>query len=376
MTSNRSLTEELQSVLRAHSLNAPEPSGAIEDILARTIAADSSDEQPSPRSRPRVLRLLLRPAIVGVAASVAFVLVGVAVVNATRDNGSGGSTASLSEGSPATVQQNRAGAADKSVSGDSPVASAVAECARPSDRVSSSTAGPLTVPRTGARMTVAVTTCTDGRGVATGSQVDVVSQTGSLLATLVDRARAIQADFVIIEGARITVRGYSARLGGAFDYPFTMSPDGTVFTAGPAQRYASNCVADNVRVSIKDGPVRDRTQLVQVVNTDIYPCALAGYPTVTALSGSTTRAVASATIAGPSGGVSGSVAPVVVLTPGAVATSLVELDSQTDGTGVCPASDRVRVSIGAPPRTVTIPLKLPVCGLQVHPLVPGETGSN
>jgi hypothetical protein len=43
---------------------------------------------------------------------------------------------------------------------------------------------------------------------------------------------------------------------------------------------------------------------------------------------------------------------------------------------VCPASDRVRVSVGAPARTVTIPVKLPVCGLQVHPLVPGETGSN
>jgi len=109
MTSNRSLTEELQSVLRAHSLDAPEPSGAIEDILARTIAADSSDEQPSPRSRPRVLRLLLRPAIVGVAASVAFVLVGVAVVNATRDNGSGGGTASLSEGSPATASRTGPG---------------------------------------------------------------------------------------------------------------------------------------------------------------------------------------------------------------------------------------------------------------------------
>ncbi|MDQ1719078.1 MAG: hypothetical protein QOE89_3031 [Pseudonocardiales bacterium] len=376
MTTNRSLTEELQSVLRAHSLDAPEPSAAIDDILARTIEADSSDEQPAPRSRPRVLGLPLRPAIVGVAASVAIVLVGAAVVNTARHKGSTASTASLSEGSAAATQQNRVGAADKNSSGDSAAPSAAAECARPSDRVSASTVGPLTVPQTGARLSVLVTTCTDASGVATGSQVDVVSQSGSSLATLVDRTRAIQADFVIVEGTRITVRGYSARLGGAFDYPFTMSPDGTAFTAGPTQRYAANCVADNVRVSIKNGPIRDRTQLVQVVNTDIYPCALAGYPTVTALSGSTTRAVAAATIAGPSGGVSGSVAPVVVLTPGAVATALVELDTQTDGTGVCPASDRVRVSVGAPARTVTIPVKLPVCGLQVHPLVPGETGSN
>jgi hypothetical protein len=373
MTTNRSLTEELQSVLRAHSLDAPEPSGAIGDILARTIEADSSGEQPLPRPRPRRPRLPLRPAIVGVAASVAIGLVGVAVVNTVRNEGSTGNTASsMSEASGAATQQNRAGAADKNL----PAVGAISQCARPSDRVSSSTVGPLTVPQTGAPLTVVVTTCTDGRGVATGSQVDVVSQAGSLLATLVDRTRAIQADFVIVEGTRITVRGYSPGLGGAFDYPFTMSPDGTAFTAGPAQRYAGNCVADNVRVSIKNGPVRHRTQLVQVVNTDIHPCALAGYPTVTALSGSSTLAVAAASIAGPSGGVSGSVAPVVVLTPGAVATSLVELDSQTDGTGVCPASDRVRVSIGAPARTVTIPLKLPVCGLQVHPLVPGGTGSN
>lgn len=68
----RNLTDELQSVLRAHSLEAPEPSGSIDHILARTVGVEAQLPVTSEKARRRWFapnRVML--ASVGAAAVVA-----------------------------------------------------------------------------------------------------------------------------------------------------------------------------------------------------------------------------------------------------------------------------------------------------------------
>jgi len=72
----RNLTDELQSVLRAHALDAPEPASSIEQVLALTVgkaAAEPDPVAPSPHRwfAPRRLVMVGAAAAVVVAAGIA-----------------------------------------------------------------------------------------------------------------------------------------------------------------------------------------------------------------------------------------------------------------------------------------------------------------
>jgi hypothetical protein len=93
--SKRTLTDELQSVLLAHSFDAPEPSTSIEQVLARTVDA----ERPADTHRrgwwPPSTKLL------GIAAAVALVVLGAVGVTALRNHPTTTSTADSKAAAPA-----------------------------------------------------------------------------------------------------------------------------------------------------------------------------------------------------------------------------------------------------------------------------------
>jgi Protein of unknown function (DUF4232) len=130
-------------------------------------------------------------------------------------------------------------------------------------------------------------------------------------------------------------------------------------------------------------------QVLLFTNRSSSPCSLSGYPGAAGLNAQGQQVVqASRTVNGYLGGlVDGVIAPpVVMLAPGAEGSAMVEGTDNPVGTETsCPTypallvtppdltmSTTVRVSdIGSPPTT-----GLPGCSrIQVHPVVPGTTGS-
>lgn len=73
----RSLTDELQSVLREHALDAPEPAATIDDVLARTVGAAS---QVPVIARPRRWFTPMRTVLVAGAAAAVVAAVGVPIL--------------------------------------------------------------------------------------------------------------------------------------------------------------------------------------------------------------------------------------------------------------------------------------------------------
>jgi len=116
------------------------------------------------------------------------------------------------------------------------------------------------------------------------------------------------------------------------------------------------------------------------VNNGSTSCALSGYPGVAGLNASGTQiAQAQRTLTGMMGGLAPGVTaiPVVTLSAGQTASAVVEGTDVTNGTETsCPTYASL---LATPPNTmksVPIPLSLPGCsGLEVHPVVPGTSGS-
>ncbi|MGX7681007.1 DUF4232 domain-containing protein [Jatrophihabitans sp. DSM 45814] len=398
MTGNRSLTEELQSVLRSKSMDAPAPSTAIAEILDRTIGAAATDTT-MPRSRLSLVRNRFRASsLILSAAAVAavVVLIGVAVVgdgggpNAEKSSGGAGSAAGppqLADGLPASPASGVQGGiaspgpsanfGSSAASGGGAVTFTPVRCPDPTQLGSVSTLGTLTLAKTAAATTgralsIIATTCTGPKGIASSSQVDVETDDGTLVRTLISQAQGVQADFGTVIGSTITVRGYSPSEHGSFDYAFEAAADGKTFTALRPSLYANDCTAGGVSLAITADADATDAVLIQVRNTGVYPCVMRGYPDVTAIS-EASRAVASQTLRGANGGVGGSVAPIVVLNPGGTASALAE--ARLPVAASCAATDHLRVQFGGYGLDRTFPSTLAGCGLEVHPLITGQSGS-
>jgi len=115
-------------------------------------------------------------------------------------------------------------------------------------------------------------------------------------------------------------------------------------------------------------------------NTGTTPCRLHGYPGVAGLNAAgkeMTQAVRTAS--GYLGGVGGETggAPTVVLAPGQTASALVEGSDVPVGNATsCPTYVGLLVTPPDETHSVRLGAQLPGCsGLQVHPVVAGQTGS-
>ena len=114
-------------------------------------------------------------------------------------------------------------------------------------------------------------------------------------------------------------------------------------------------------------------------DTSGRPCTLEGYPGVAGLDGAGTQVTqAVRTPAGFLGGLGGGAhtPPVVILSPGQEGTAVVEGTDVPSGTTACPTL--VGLLVTAPNTYHSLPIALApgdCSGLQVHPVVPGTTGS-
>lgn len=150
-------------------------------------------------------------------------------------------------------------------------------------------------------------------------------------------------------------------------------PDRTLVVAAPP---APACLLDHMHVTAVAGPGGKGVSGIVVFRNDGDECVLNGYPIVTAPDGAPS-ALPTRTLAGLFGGYTGSpVPPTVDLPPGDVASALIETDPTVpiEGPG-CPDVNHVAVSLAASDQPVVVAMLVGLCTGQVHPLVPGDTGT-
>jgi hypothetical protein len=241
--------------------------------------------------------------------------------------------------------------------------------------------------------------CADSSGLRNPSQVQVLDDTDDhrVVATLIRPGQDLHVASVTTEFGSVAVLaslaelppGHSlteAALGSVSRYLFTLGPDFSVHAQRP-QVVAPSCAANALTLTVVLGkPVAalgSRTRLatsatVVARNDRDAACAIEGPPSVQAQTAAGTEVSASYSLDGPTGGVTSSTAPpVLVLRPGARASAAIDstdLD-QAGGTALCDTS--ARLSVAAPNGTRrTVAARLRFCALQVHPFVPGTTGTD
>jgi hypothetical protein len=160
----------------------------------------------------------------------------------------------------------------------------------------------------------------------------------------------------------------------------TTSTTATTPATTPAS--AALCAGPNVGVSGKMASAAAGHQGVVLlfVNNGSTSCVLHGYPGAAGLNASGAQVTqAQRTPAGMMGGLAPGVTalPRITLAHGQTASAVVEGTDVPSGTETsCPTYPSLLVTAPNTKVSVTIPLSLPGCsGLQVHPVVPGTSGS-
>jgi hypothetical protein len=420
--SKKTLTDELQSVLLAHSFEAPEPASTIANILAATSAAGAIEgteaagtatpgsSQPVARRLAAVARR--RPSLavlVGAAAAVAVLAVGITVVNGQRDGNSTKSTAASGVGSAdssVTAPSSRPLAGQLGQS-DVPAAGAAGGSGRPPN--SSPTVplptitclagqfgtvyvgGALTIAATAEKLGISNGFCVTPGGVRAGSEVLVYREAGDSVmpvATLIRPAQQLDVDYLSVSGESVTVTASVHRpqavlgatrpvaSGSVVAITFVTKDNGQTFAvAAPATLVALPCARDDLTVSVNSegtgGPSR-----VQFLNASTAPCAIEGYPGVRPQRGSTLLPEALHTMVGSGGGVTKVPAPpIVVLAPGDTASAIIDAADPSAAPCAQPP-DRLDISLPATGRVAVLPFAGGACRLQVHPIVAGISGTD
>jgi len=394
--SKRSLTDELQSVMLAHSFDAPEPSATIDRILAGTVSAGGDGAIEDRRRR----RWFPSPKLLGAAAGVAALLVGAAVLNSIRTHANSQSSSAASARSRGSADA----AAKQTPGGVTAQGTASGKASLPQlavgiptdvtcDQASGSRIGivqgpDLRINNTGEVLSIFEIYCSSPDGQRTGSQVEVyrtVDGVRQLLATPIAQARQLHLDFITVEGQTMIVRasswspepiaGQRIGRGAVSDYPFSTT-NAQTFTAGPPTLVAASCTQTDLTVSVVAGPgVRQTSGLIRFVNKAAQPCAIEGFPSVS-VAGRTAAVPLPQILRGPVGGVrQAAVPPIVVLAPGGTATAIIESSAQNTEAS-CVNSQQLLIALPAGGHVATVPLSMNLCGAKVHPVVEGFSGSD
>jgi hypothetical protein len=168
----------------------------------------------------------------------------------------------------------------------------------------------------------------------------------------------------------------------------TSNPDTTVpglpttSTTATMPASAALCAGPNVGVSGKmaSSAAGHQGVVLLFVNNGSTSCVLHGYPGAAGLNASGAQLTqAQRTLTGMMGGLAPGVTalPRITLAHGQTASAVVEGTDVPSGTETsCPTYPSLLVTAPNTKVSVTIPLSLPGCsGLQVHPVVPGTSGS-
>lgn len=435
--SEKTLPDELRSVLLARSLDAPEPAGTMRRVLADTVGAGAnhqtaarrqtpaSDETP-PRVRPGRPGWLRWPpsGFLVAAVTVALLVIGIgALVRLGQSGQSGSATSSNVRGSAEKNSAGKNSAGSNSAGGGKQAGPAIAPNAAtggtelPGTGASQGSSTPLAAPTPPFPKDLDCSSIGDGRpsigawaadpatpnsngllfyefrcvgpsGQRLASEVQEFRRTGSSLAyvqTLLPLGLNQHVDFITIEGAVLiqSANVSGADMGDVVQRTYTLD-------SGPGYRVTSKliaraCTGKDLTVAAStvaeiratSGTVVAAHALLRFTNHSYRPCAIEGYPAVRSLVGS--RAVgppADTTLRGRGGGVrNGVVPPIVLLAPGSTAGAIVELGEWT-GSSQCGSADHLAVSL--PNGTVLPPVGLSPgsCAVSAHPVVDSPLGSD
>jgi hypothetical protein len=133
-----------------------------------------------------------------------------------------------------------------------------------------------------------------------------------------------------------------------------------------------------VSLGTGDAGMGHRSVVLVFTNKGSRPCRMAGYPGVAALNGGGSQvAQAQRTLSGYLGGVASGSAPRVMLAAGQQASALVEGLGSTGAVSPCTGYAGLLVTIPDDTASTRLSWATDVCSdLQVHPVVPGTTGSS
>jgi hypothetical protein len=230
--------------------------------------------------------------------------------------------------------------------------------------------------------------CVDASGLRHPSLVHVVDSAADggsshVVATLIKPADSMHVDRIVTAPGEVSVRatywgpapsGYFpswTRPGGLFSRTFT-STDGRFFIAQPPSPLAPSCGPNDLAVTELDGP-GPGSWLLKILNFSGKSCVIEGYPTLTASKGAKVLAAAARTSSGRRGGLASTdVPPIVALTPGEIASALIERYASHAG---CARADRLTVSLPAAGRVAQLAVDAALCAFEVHPVVAGSSGS-
>jgi hypothetical protein len=236
--------------------------------------------------------------------------------------------------------------------------------------------------------------CTDAAGMRHPSLVIVADAdpdrgTTRTLAVLLRPQDGLHVQRISVSGTSITVTasywGAAApsvapewrRPGGVVSRRFS-TIDGENFHRGPLVRLIPSCGKQDISVRLVPGGSRQgSSSLIQFTNSSHQTCAIEGYPSVVPRAGIAAVSKAWPTLRGPLGGVlHGLSPPIVVITPGGVATSMLEPSgTAVDASpGLC-TQDRLAVGLPATGELTVFAGAMGWCNPEVHPVVSGPTGT-
>jgi hypothetical protein len=383
MSTKRSLTDELQSVMLAHSLDAPEPTASIENVLSKTVATTAP-------AAIRRRRWFPSPTMIAAAAVVALLVGGVVLLDSSRQEShksSAGSNASLSGQGDAKAA---AGVTPPRGSNDSAGASPAPQALGSIPAPACVAAGAGTAAGTGysvalgpsnSHVTIADAYCNTPNGSRTGSAVEVyrITETSrTAVATLIRPEQQLHVDQIEQRGQTVVVTALDTSSGSLNDYRFSTT-NGTTFTAEPVTLVATACAKSTLEVRVRDGSVRAgvSASLIDLRNRGAQPCVIEGYPDIAATVTNQLAVTAQAVPHGLAGGSSTQAPPIVLLQPGAAGTAMIEYLTKAPANVVtpCESAKQLTISLRGEP-LATVPFVKSICSLQIHPVVSSPSGSD
>ena len=207
--------------------------------------------------------------------------------------------------------------------------------------------------------------------------------TPTVVGTLIKGSDNLYAPAITPGAASVTLGelGWSTYAPGCcpdLHYTQTFTWNGGGFTAGPRTGVVTQCgdTALSVAAGGQQGATGHSSIVLLFTNRLPIGCTVRGYPGLDALSPSgAVLAHATRTMSGFAGGAHG--IATLTVAPGQTVSALAEwLNFNPATSGPCTTSASIAVTPANTADTVPLPVHVTVCGLQIHPTVPGSSGSS
>jgi uncharacterized protein DUF4232 len=383
--SAKTLTDELRSVLLYHSLEAPQPNATVDRILNDTVGAAAAQGATAAGSASSTTRRTRRlPVQQLVAASViAVLLLAAAGINTLR-NRTTARTADNAAGGSVPLPGASSNSLGKAVPANPPkYAGTALDCSKIPDGHLTTGKSDQYLLSNGQRGYLYEFLCVGANGQRSASEIQMFEQTGNQLQyrrTLLRAAADQHVDFLTAGADTVRIQASvqntaSGRVRGevistAWDLSEAQPGDGHSFTV------AAPCEPKDLIVTVVGVPgAAAPSWRLALRNRTAIACALEGYPQVRAQAARAVSTTGMQTLSGTVGGITkAAVPPIIVLSPDATASAILEQSAAT--AAACPRSSRLTVTLPDGVPLGLLPADLSTCGLVVHPLVGNVRGSD